>query len=687
MIHIDNIPASLKNWPQWVVHNKDKVPHNIQGKRADITNSSQLSDFETAFSVYKTSLTQARRFSGIGFAFTKNDPFVGIDLDHCRDPETGKLEVWAQSILQQFNSYSEVSPSGKGLHIYIKGRLPKTVSGRKKPKIEIYQHDRYFTVTGNRMKDYPAEIMPRQEELNAFYSKTFDPLPAKTEATTPVDTAPDWWVQGPVDYKDLPTEDKTIIEKAFKAQNGHKFQQLWAGNWSASYPSQSEADLALVNQLAWWCKGDLKQIDRIFRASELYRPKWDEYRGHSPYGLATIKKSLMAKQDDAENDFSIHSSLPVSEPRNPFAISDIKSIGCGELGLSLPVGREWFFSGEGGLPCGKLGLLSGSGGTGKSFIGLQICASVSSGVNCVGGALQIKPQGAALAVLSEEAIEDVGERIFYIRKNSPAPLDLKNLYLIAGPGDYRLVKKDMAGNLIPSENYTSLLNLIKRIPDLKFIFIDPASKFLGSVDENSNTEATYFLSLLEMFVKTSGANLLLSVHTNKSSTTNLDNLTQLENSLHQNSIRGASSFVNDSRWAMSCCAIPSKLVDRLKGGENTRLMAWKVAKNNYAATTSMKFFERGEGGVLKPFELKEKNMDDIQRLVEAINQSPIKLTRRTALDHLPKHLGTTKSSVSKLIEAALDVGMLTEQPGKNANNVQCSFLIPWLTEDDMDFLL
>lgn len=54
----------------------------------------------------------------VGFVFTRDDPFVGIDLDHCRDPETGKIKPWALEIVAKLNSYSEVSPSGTGLHIH-----------------------------------------------------------------------------------------------------------------------------------------------------------------------------------------------------------------------------------------------------------------------------------------------------------------------------------------------------------------------------------------------------------------------------------------------------------------------------------------------------------------------------------------------------------------------------------------
>lgn len=84
---------------------------------------------------------------GIGFMFSVSDPYTGIDLDKCLNAETGELEPWAQRCVDLFNSYTEITPSGKGLHIIIRGKLPG--KGRKKGKFEVYDRGRFFTFTGN----------------------------------------------------------------------------------------------------------------------------------------------------------------------------------------------------------------------------------------------------------------------------------------------------------------------------------------------------------------------------------------------------------------------------------------------------------------------------------------------------------------------------------------------------------
>jgi putative DNA primase/helicase len=84
---------------------------------------------------------------GIGFEFSPTDEFTGIDLDSCFNPDTGELEAWARRWVDLFKSYTEITPSGRGLHIIIKGKLPG--KGRKKGKFEVYSQGRFFTVTGN----------------------------------------------------------------------------------------------------------------------------------------------------------------------------------------------------------------------------------------------------------------------------------------------------------------------------------------------------------------------------------------------------------------------------------------------------------------------------------------------------------------------------------------------------------
>lgn len=307
---LKNIPTKLKKTPQWVVWRLTEKPDRpkpakipcspLTGAPCGINDPSAWSDFQTAVKALKTS-----NFNGLGFCFTEADPFVGIDLDHC--VENGQVAPWAREITDRFQSYVETSPSGRGLHVILEGHLPGGVGGKRKGAIEIYQQNRFFTITGDLLPDSPTEIRARQGELTKFFEEVFSDSD-RPEATG--DGLPDWWQSGPVPREDLSLADLSLLQKAESAQNGAKFAALWAGD-IAGYPSQSEADQALANILVYWTEGDLQQADRLFRASGLYRPKWDSRRGQTAYGLCTLEKAAekFSQGDRAEDSSDYNVSV------------------------------------------------------------------------------------------------------------------------------------------------------------------------------------------------------------------------------------------------------------------------------------------------------------------------------------------------------------------------------------------
>ena len=146
-VNLDCLPEELRQRRQWVVWKLEerdgkptKVPYIAGGSgKASSTDSLTWRSFEEAVQALETG-----RYSGIGFVFSSGDPFAGVDLDDCRDPETGELEEWAAKIVEAFGSYAEVSQSGTGVHIIVKGKAPN----KKRGKVEAYSSERYFTMTG-----------------------------------------------------------------------------------------------------------------------------------------------------------------------------------------------------------------------------------------------------------------------------------------------------------------------------------------------------------------------------------------------------------------------------------------------------------------------------------------------------------------------------------------------------------
>lgn len=143
----ENIPEELRRRPQWLVWKLEerdskptKIPYIAGGVgKASSTDSETWRSFDEAVVALKTG-----RYDGIGFVFSTGDPYAGIDLDDCRNPETGELEVWAAKTVQDLDGYAEVSPSGTGVHIIVRGKAPN----KKRGKVEAYSSERYFTITG-----------------------------------------------------------------------------------------------------------------------------------------------------------------------------------------------------------------------------------------------------------------------------------------------------------------------------------------------------------------------------------------------------------------------------------------------------------------------------------------------------------------------------------------------------------
>jgi len=152
---IENIPPELTGRPQWVcwrVEERDGKPTKVPytpgtERRASSTDLMTWRSFEEALAAYEAGEPP---YDGIGFVFCSADPFVGIDLDKCRNPETEEISSWAQKILDKFAdaSYVEASPSGTGVHIITTGTQKE---GMRRGSVELYGQDRFFTITGKEL--------------------------------------------------------------------------------------------------------------------------------------------------------------------------------------------------------------------------------------------------------------------------------------------------------------------------------------------------------------------------------------------------------------------------------------------------------------------------------------------------------------------------------------------------------
>jgi hypothetical protein len=286
-IDIDHIPRVLRDLPRWVGWRyvvrdgeETKCPINARsGKPAKSTDPGTWTTFDEALAAYR-----ADSLAGVGFVFTREDGFAGVDLDDAVDPTTGALKPWAREIVEDVDSYTEVSPSGQGVKVFLQATKPgsRCRKAYHDGEVEIYDADRFFTVTGRWLPDVSGEVEARQAELERLYTAVFgeDTAPAPPQDTPSPSSAPR-------------LTDAKILDLARSSRaSGEKFRALYdTGDWNAYFNSPSEADASIVFTLAFYTK-DPAQLDRLFRNSQLHRDKWDELRGEKTYGQITIEKAL-----------------------------------------------------------------------------------------------------------------------------------------------------------------------------------------------------------------------------------------------------------------------------------------------------------------------------------------------------------------------------------------------------------
>ena len=272
-----HVPAELRaipNWLGWKHESRD-------GKRTKVPMSAHRNrngrvDDPSTWGTFAQACVAVRRFNlaGLAFVMRKRDGLTAVDLDHCRDAASGHITTDALRIVLALCSYTEVSPSGTGLRIFVRATLPlrRPAGGN----VEMYDDLHAMSVTGDHLAFTPRTIERRQAALDALHARTFPPAPVRVMPT----------------YTPSGASDQEVLDKAYRARNGWKFRQLFEGTHEQH--SASEADLALCRMLAYWTDGDARQIDSLFRQSRLMRPKWDRRHGSDgrTYGQRTIDKAL-----------------------------------------------------------------------------------------------------------------------------------------------------------------------------------------------------------------------------------------------------------------------------------------------------------------------------------------------------------------------------------------------------------
>lgn len=507
------IPAQLKAIRQWLVWKLEfigerwtKVPYNpSSGAKASSTDPETWSDFDAAVSA-----CQRGGYSGVGFVVTPEDPFCGIDIDGC--VQDGKIAPWALEPLQRIDSYAEFSPSGKGIRIWTQAALPRGPKGsaaarRRIGQFEMYDTERFLTVTGAQLDGSPAVIRDCQETVEelhrAIFRKQYEQEQAQPE---------------PRSASPAPPEIDRILQKARGCRSGSRFTALFdQGQWKPGYGSPSEADLALCNMLAFWCGPDAALIDQCFRASGLMREKWS---ARQDYREATIANAIEGckgefyewnrAQKHEENGQADEAPPeqpepePEPEPLRPSAIGNLMDI--------YPKLREPVI--EGLVRAGEVVNVISKSKVGKSWFIYGMGLSVVMGDDWLGRYRCTR--GKVLLLDNELHFEDLAHRIPTVANAYSYPaadwrddfevlplrgrlrglFELESFFRTIRPGTYRLIIVDALYRILPdgaSENDNALMarvyNQIDRYAEMTgsaFALVHHATK--GSQSDKDVTD-------------------------------------------------------------------------------------------------------------------------------------------------------------------------------------------------------
>jgi putative DNA primase/helicase len=239
MIGVERLPIDIRESDRAVVWRYElrdgrwtKVPYiaTRPNVRAAVDDPRTWAPFAVAHAAFRAG-------NGDGVGIVLGAGLCGVDLDHVRDAATGVVVDDVMAIIALLDSYTEISPSGAGLHVLARGVLPR--GGRRRGCLEMYDGGRFFTVTGLHLTQTPYTVEERTTALAALHAQIFG---------TAAPAAPTTWASS---VQQVRQDDGVLLAQAHAARNGAKFAALWRGD-TTGYASASEADLALCSLLVFW---------------------------------------------------------------------------------------------------------------------------------------------------------------------------------------------------------------------------------------------------------------------------------------------------------------------------------------------------------------------------------------------------------------------------------------------------
>ncbi len=496
------IPAELRDLDQWVTWRREGKPDGKPTKvpyRPDFTSGKASHSDPATWGSYAEAVATASSFEvvhGYGYVFAADDPYCGLDFDNCLDAD-GNLNPTVAAMVADLDSYTEVSPSGTGLHIIVRGlwpgprhvknERPGTASSRGTTRFAISPS---LVISGSR----------RQPRSRTDSSSSRRPVPGDVPAPTTPSPRPS---AAPVT-----ASDKELLDRMFGASNGVSIRALWSGDTSRYDGDDSAADMALVDHLAFWTGGDAQRIDRLFRRSALMRAKWDERRGDQTYGHHH-RQGDGGRLDQAQ----LHVRLQECRTAPTGRCAIRSKSGCRKNAsdkgsvltpfshiVAKPV--QWLWRDR--IALGKLTAIAGRPKIGKGLLTTRVVAQVTRG--SVEGDLDA-PKGAVILTTEDDEGDTLKPRLM------AAGADLDRVFTLSMGS-----REEPVPFRVPQD--ADALRWSLQETEAALVVIDPLIEFIdGKVDSHKSHPVRQAVASLNAIAKDTGCAVVVIFHLNKGTST------------------------------------------------------------------------------------------------------------------------------------------------------------------------
>lgn len=468
------IPAYFRARPQWVIWRYmmkngtrwTKVPVQITGEPASSIDPATWTTFEVARVVAEMSDSP---FDGIGYCIAPDEDIVGVDVDHAVDAH-GTLNDAARTLSRNLSSYTELSVSGTGIHIFAFGTKPGPRCKNTEAGVEMYARDRFLTFTGQRIEGTPPTIEHRQSVIEAMYALYF-PAGAAEGSTKTTPRSPTM-------------SDEEVLARCRQAKNRDKFERLYDQGVGDGGPS--EHDFALIGMLRFYTQ-DAGQIERLMRGSKLVREKWDEHRPGGTYLTYSIDNAL-------EGEFEVYAGTRAVKHDGELDIITLSSVESRDV--------DWLWPGR--IPFGMLTLLGGVPGVGKTFITHDIAARVTQGLSWHDSA-ERAPNGDVIFLAAEDTLAQT------VRPRLDAlGADCSRVHVIRATKTADGTRMFSLADDLPKLQQAILQT------DARFVVVDPLNSYLGGKTDNySDPEVRRILTPLAQLAEELNVAVVSIMHLKK----------------------------------------------------------------------------------------------------------------------------------------------------------------------------